>query len=104
MKQYYYLVIVILFPHHLFSQFAAQNNIPFYNGGFEMSMPLAGGMNAPQFSETDFNGDGRKDLFIYERATMHAITLINQGDGVYTFAPQYQDIFPELGDWVLLRD
>ncbi|MBL4578584.1 MAG: hypothetical protein JKX74_08930, partial [Flavobacteriales bacterium] len=29
--------------------------------------PWAGGLNSPQFSQIDLNGDGIKDLFIYER-------------------------------------
>ncbi len=91
---------------HIFSycQFQPQHDIPFYNGAYELSAALAGGMNAAQFSENDFNGDGKSDLFIFERASNTWITLLNSGDGIYTYAPEYQSAFPLMTDWALLRD
>jgi len=73
--------------------------------------PWAGGLNSPQFSPIDLNGDGIKDLLVYERDVVDQkgtrLTFINNGtaDSVdYTYAPEYQSIFPEFEHWVLLAD
>lgn len=95
---------MVMIMETLFAQYKPQNNIPFFNGGYELSAALAGGMNAAQFSETDFNGDGKEDLFIFERASNTFITLLNSGGGVYTYTSDYQSVFPLMTDWALLRD
>ncbi|MBI2279270.1 MAG: VCBS repeat-containing protein [Bacteroidetes bacterium] len=69
--------------------------------------PWIGGFNHIQVSEIDLNLDGINDLFTFDRAGNKISTFINQGIPstiAYTFAPQYKDSFPELHDWVLLRD
>jgi len=80
------------------------HDIPFFNGDYAMSAALAGGMNAPQFSDADLNGDGKMDLFIFERSSNTIITMLNEGDGNYVYAPEYEKIFPPMEDWALLRD
>jgi hypothetical protein len=69
--------------------------------------PWAGGLNNPQFSEIDLNFDGIKDLFIFDRSGNKAITYLNQGTVAtidYTHAPEYQNTFPAMTDWVYLAD
>ncbi|HIA37361.1 MAG TPA: T9SS type A sorting domain-containing protein [Flavobacteriales bacterium] len=70
--------------------------------------PWAGGLNAPQFSPIDLNGDGIKDLFVYERDyNGRVLTFINNGiaDSVdYTYAPEYESKFPAIHNWALLVD
>ena len=75
------------------------------------SNPWAGGLNSPQFSPIDLNGDGIKDLFVYERDVAEkngsVLTFLNGGaaDSIdYTYAPEYQSIFPNIQNWVLLAD
>ncbi|MDQ3192648.1 MAG: T9SS type A sorting domain-containing protein [Bacteroidota bacterium] len=69
--------------------------------------PWVGGHNFCQFSEIDLNGDGIKDLFVFDRSGNKITTYINkgtQGTVDYTFAPEYTKKFPDLKNWVLLRD
>ncbi|MBL4734418.1 MAG: T9SS type A sorting domain-containing protein [Flavobacteriales bacterium] len=73
--------------------------------------PWAGGLNSPQFSQIDLNGDGIKDLFIYERDVEDkngiVLTFLNNGtmDSIdYIYAPEYQSKFPGVKNWVLLAD
>ena len=70
--------------------------------------PWSGGLNTPQFSTIDLNKDGREDLFIFDRMLRKAYTWLavqEQGQWRYTYAPEYEAMFPEeLENWVLLRD
>ncbi|MDF1673103.1 MAG: T9SS type A sorting domain-containing protein [Vicingaceae bacterium] len=75
--------------------------------GDTLDNPWAGGFNSVQFSEIDVNIDGKMDLFVFDR-TGHRISIfLNKGgpnQSVYTHAPFYNQSFPDLHDWVLLRD
>lgn len=83
-------------------------NIPVTVLGTTLKNPWVGGYNAPIFSEIDMNGDGRKDLFVFEKDGNRISTYINQGTPNtvdYIYAPQYSTKFPKgLHDWVLLKD
>ncbi|MEM9919921.1 MAG: T9SS type A sorting domain-containing protein [Bacteroidota bacterium] len=75
----------------------------------EELVPFAtvGGLNAPQFSSVDLNNDGIDDLFVFDRTGNVELTFLNKGtaDKVdYVFAPEYMDNFPQMIDFVLLRD
>ena len=59
--------------------FLAQNNQP-------LSLALAGGLNSPQFSTIDLNGDSKNDLFIYDRTAKRIFTFLNQNNH-YEYAP-----------------
>lgn len=66
--------------------------------------PFAGGINAPQFSNIDWNNDGKADLFVFDRESKRpiAFTFLN-GKMVHT--PQYEAAFRDyLTGWVFLRD
>ena len=68
---------------------------------------LAGGLNAPQFSEVDLNNDGIMDLYAFDRAGDVHVTFLNNGStsgNAYEFAPEYAANFPSVTDFVLLRD
>ncbi len=70
--------------------------------------PWAGGMNFCQFSNIDLNYDGVDDLFIFDRSGDKVLTFIQNGvPGTmdFTYAPQYEQLFPaNLMDWALLAD
>ena len=70
--------------------------------------PWAGGLNNPQFSEVDIDGDGVKDLFVFDRVGNVPLTFINGGTANtidYSFAPEWRSQFPStLQNFVLLRD
>ncbi len=69
--------------------------------------PWAGGMNSCQFGEMDLNMDGKKDLVVFDRMGNRLMTFLNQGSPgniSYTWAPEYQAYFPEISDWIILKD
>ncbi|MBK8506319.1 MAG: hypothetical protein IPL46_31425 [Saprospiraceae bacterium] len=68
--------------------------------------PFGGGLNSPQFSSIHLNGDDLSDIYVFDRSggkslAFIADTSITSG---YRHAPDYENIFPGLHDWVLLRD
>lgn len=69
--------------------------------------PWAGGLDYAQFSNIDLNGDGIEDLFIFDRTCHKVLTFLhNGGTGVidYTYAPEYEELFPDMRNWALLVD
>ncbi|GAA4013579.1 hypothetical protein GCM10022408_28380 [Hymenobacter fastidiosus] len=68
-----------------------------------------GGLNSPQFSGLDLNGDSQPDLYIFDRITRRSLTYLNvaapAGGRRWQHAPEYEALFPDdLQNWVLLRD
>lgn len=55
------------------------------------------------FSEIDLDLDGVNDLFAFEKHGNSILTFLRRGDG-YEYAPEYAKRFPDLHDWVILRD
>lgn len=75
--------------------------------GSARQFPWAGGFNNPQFSPVDLNGDGFEDLFVFEKHGRRAYTFLN--DGIqnqisFTYAPEYESLFPEMTGIGLLHD
>lgn len=68
----------------------------------------AGGFNAPQFSSVDMNGDGKNDLFVFDRDNNLIKTFINEGissKSSYVYAPKFIESFPKnLNGFALLAD
>src|SRR5574343_1519633 len=72
-----------------------------------LQMPFAGGLDVPQFSQMDLNGDGIKDLVVFDREGYRVTTFLNKGIAntvKYEYAPQYIKYFPKMIDWMLLVD
>lgn len=118
MKKSFHLIFLLTclqIPVALVQSFQKYNSVPVTINGNQLSMPWAGGMNSPMFQTTDLNGDGIKDLVLFEKQSgitypgMHRLTTyINNGipnQVNYSYAPQYQLAFPNtLHDWMLLKD
>ena len=69
--------------------------------------PWAGGLNNPQFSHIDIDGNGTQDLFIFDRDGNKVVPFLYDGSsGVngYTYAPWEEKHFPDMEYWALLRD
>lgn len=75
--------------------------------GQNLINPWAGGLNYPLISDIDLDGDGRQDLFIFDRHDNRLLTFINSGDTstrAWQFAPSYAAKFPPVNKWALLYD
>jgi len=83
--------------------------IPVTRQGNNLDLAWAGGLNSPQTGTIDLNGDGLKDLFLFDRIGNKVVTLLRTsttGTQGYQLTRAYDDVWPfrELHDWVLLRD
>ena len=57
-------ILIVKIP----AQTLSRLNIEFQNtSGIAYKMPLAGGLNCPQFSSVDMNNDGKQDIFVFDR-------------------------------------
>lgn len=84
-------------------------NIPVEHNGTVLDLAFAGGLNFVQISPIDLNGDGIKDLFLFDRSGNTVTTLLNDGTGgplAYHVTREYDQVWPfrELNGWALLRD
>jgi hypothetical protein len=67
-------------------------------------MPWAGGLNSAQVNTMDFDGDGKQDVVVFDRAADKLMPYRNTGAG-YEYTPDYEALFPpSVSQWMLLRD
>jgi hypothetical protein len=101
---------VLLLPSgaRLDAQVFQRLQVPVFSNDTPLENPWAGGLNAPQWSMADLNGDGAADLYLYDRnGSVHlAFAQTGQGPGgpTYSFAPQLVAAFPLCRNFALLRD
>ena len=72
-----------------------------------LAYPWAGGLNACQFGRIDLDGDGLKDLLVFNRHGNRLMTFLNRGatsEINYVYAPEYAKHFPSLADWAIFAD
>lgn len=78
-----------------------------HDDGTTLQNPFAGGLNACHFGEIDLDGDGIRDLVVFDRHGNRTFTWHNQGiasESSYTFAPELADKLPRFDDWVIFAD
>jgi len=84
------------------------DSIPVEQNGNKIPNAWSGGFNCPQFSGIDLNLDGKKDLVTFERnfygAVKTYINTGNTGESKYKYDPSYRVNFPQMRNWMLLRD
>lgn len=106
MKHYIY-IFLLFFSFFLKGQNFDFIDIPFDKGGQNLLFPGTGGIKNPMFSNIDLNGDGIKDLFIFDKEGFTILTFLHTGaqDEIsYVFAPEYVPFFPKLNTFALLVD
>ncbi len=89
------------------SQSFQRINAPVVHDGTEILSPWTGGVSAPQWSKVDLNGDGKMDLYEFDRDGFIHVPFLNVGDAgesKYVYAPQFAPNFPIVWNYVLLRD
>ncbi|MEL6391887.1 MAG: T9SS type A sorting domain-containing protein, partial [Bacteroidota bacterium] len=99
-------IVLSLFPFLLAAQFELERAYPTVTTGEDVfSLAWEGGLNSPQPGKADLDGDGRDDLFIFER--MGDLPLAFRATPTnYEAAPELLEHWPieNLNGWVVLRD
>ncbi len=88
----------------LYGQYIPINDIPVIQYEQLITAPLTGGVNAIQLSDVDLNNDGINDAFAFDRGSYVPVPFLKDASNNYTYAPEFQKIFPPMADWALLRD
>lgn len=108
MKMHAFSALILLITvNHIFAQSFERFEPKIYRNGVLLKSPFAGGLRAGQFSEIDLDGDGIKDLFVFDRNGDVGMTFINEGipgQISYRHAPEYEALFPRMHSWALLKD
>jgi hypothetical protein len=104
----YFLSLVLIFTSTFLSaQYNVNYSIRIDRGFDSLNYVWVAGMNNPEFSEVDLNNDNILDLFVFDKSDFSIHTFINKGSPNqidYIYAPQYENHFPKLFNWVLLLD
>lgn len=106
-NQHIYLTIILFVLMSVVSQQNSTAQQVRNEANKTLQYPWAGGLNSCQFGEIDLDGNGIKDLFVFDRQGNRILTFINEGipgEVSYIFAPEYASSFPQLFDWVQLVD
>lgn len=102
------LLTLVTLGNPLKAQYKVATGIAVIEQGSTLKNPWVGGFNAPIFSVIDLNGDGVKDLFVFDREGNRISTYINNGTSGqvdYVFAPEFEKAFPEgMSDFAMLVD
>lgn len=112
MRKWFLFLSFLICVFHLSAQEPKHRvmSIPVQHHSAPLREPWAGGMNAPQFSSGDLDGDGIRDLFVFDRAGNRVMTYLGNGNGsgtdtAFYYSPRYESLFPKgMMDWALLRD
>ncbi len=89
----------------------ARDTITVIENGRVLKMPWANGINFTNASSLDLNGDGKKDIVLFDRLNQYSIgrfrCFLNTGSAGQikykedTYSPYF---FPEVANWAVFRD
>ncbi len=110
MRRIFQSFIALVFTTSILSaqspiEFSFSNTVKFLksNSTDTLLFPFVGGLNAPQFNNIDLDRDGKKDLFVFDRAGHKHFTFLWKNNR-WEYAPQFEQMFPRMYNWVFLRD
>ena len=83
--------------------FQRNQNILVLTGNDTLSLAWTGGMSNLAFFNIDFDLDGTDDLLAFEKHGNRLLPFLRQGQN-WVYAPEYRNYFPELHDWMILKD
>ena len=72
--------------------------------GRKLSLAWSGGLNSPQFSRAELNGDGRKDLVAYDRYTGQVHAFVATDSGLVWSPEAAERLNARVESWALLAD
>lgn len=101
-KKYFFLLVVFVYAHTLFSQYPLAN-FPMRIDGELLKNPWVGGMNNPQFSQVDFNFDGFQDMYVFDRLGAVSMVFLYE-DGEYVYDQTYSYNMPKLVNFAIFKD
>ncbi|MCL2289322.1 MAG: T9SS type A sorting domain-containing protein [Bacteroidetes bacterium] len=87
--------------------FVKNQEVEVKKNNYSLLYPWAGGMNSVYFSQIDLNLDGIPDFIAFEKHGNRILPFINKGTNanpLFVFAPEYKHRFPDLHNWVILKD
>jgi hypothetical protein len=109
MRKLAFVSIILIYSLKMSAQLFEISFDPIFKNqsGESISLALAGGLNQPQFSNIDFNNDGKLDLFVFDRNGNRVLTFIAKsvhGKIVYDYDPIYEELFPPAQEFMQLQD
>ncbi len=101
-----FLFTILFFFSYLvgFSQIYPAGKLNVIENGNTLKNPWGGGFDLPQFSASDIDGDGKKDLVVFDKKGNKWLIYLKKSNGDYIYAPQYEKLFPEIINLGLIRD
>lgn len=107
-----FLIVLLTSNMDVFAQFQGQVYQQFTTPqvnvlGSPINSPWCGGINSTQIIHADLNEDGRDDLVLFDNNSQLIKTFLNTGtigQIKYTYAPKYALNFPEVIDYLILKD
>lgn len=103
-----YIIICSLYWNTAFAQnYLIADSIPVIEHGVQLGHPFTGGFNNVQYNNTDLNGDGVKDLLLYDRGNQKILPFLvlrSQQTVTYKYSPEHEALFPNVENFMLLRD
>ena len=83
----FFLGLVSLFPITGLAQALTPiTDVKVFQSGTALPSPFAGGVNEPQFSPIDLNGDGQSDLVIFDRSGDQLLPFLADANSSSGFA------------------
>ncbi len=107
MKKLLFSFMLLPFFSEAQLKFNLADSIPVSQYGNTISNAWSGGINYAEWSEIDLNGDGLKDLFMFDRSNNRVLTMINNGapnSGAFHYVDSFTTHFPKLNGWAFLYD
>lgn len=106
--RFFFFILLLTTPLPALTQqvpnsFLIRQDIPLQYEGRQLALGWVGGLNAPQISKIDLNGDAVEDLFIFDRTQSRVKTFVASNES-WVYAPEYEALFPLMSGWALLRD
>ncbi len=103
-QSHFFIALICMLSFGVSAQYELMD-IDFVLDGETKAMPLTGGFTTPQFSNIDLNRDGIQDLVVFDREGAVVLSFIYDDVGdQWTFAPEYNDIFPPTRNFLMVRD